>query len=137
MLFDFSTPPRFPRGVAALVGAAIVVVAHAAVALPPNTALTLLADVSSTTHANDAFWLSKCAGVPPTALYVVVEMGSVVDFFRPVEGATWCEMLTSLDKHQWSSTGVDGSWLTPVYYNSTGGINGGSAHWWPRDNLLY
>ena len=52
------------------------------------------------------------------------------DFFRPVEGSTFCEMLTSNTKHQWSADGK--TWVT-VGFNSYSGHNGGSVGGWPRD----
>ena len=60
--------------------------------------------VDGNTKADNAFWEEKCLHVPHNADYVVVKMGDVFDFFRPVEGATYCEMLTSHDKHEWSAT---------------------------------
>lgn len=53
------------------------------------------------------------------------------DFFRPVEGSSFCEMLTSVDKHQWSADGE--TWVTVVFHRDSA-YNGGSSDWWPRDN---
>ena len=40
-----------------------------------------------------------CLQVPPTAPYVVVVMGTVIDYFQPTgEGVSWCDMLTSNTK---------------------------------------
>jgi hypothetical protein len=117
-----------------MVVAAKVTLANASIP-PPNMVLTLLVDVSATTHANDAFWLSKCDAVSATAQFVRLEMGSVVDYFKPVEGATWCEMLTSDVKHQWSSSGLEGSWETSVHLSSDDSRNGGSVVDWPKNNV--
>ena len=52
------------------------------------------------------------------------------DFFRPVEGSNFCEMLTSYNKHQWSADGE--TWVDVDFYSHTN-RNGGSADGWPRD----
>jgi hypothetical protein len=44
---------------------------------PPNTALTLVANVSGTTQADDAYWNTTCGAIPDTALYVRLVMGTV------------------------------------------------------------
>eukprot|EP00729_Bicosta_minor_P032994 gene32994-biopygen20624 len=104
----------------------------AAIPLPPNTGMTLVADVAGTTLANDVYWADKCKIIPPTALFIVVQMGDVTDFFKPVNSETsFCEMLTSNNKHQWSWNGVD--WFD-VEFNL--GNIGGSAHRWPIDKGL-
>ena len=59
-------------------------------------------------------------------------MGSVVDYFKPVEGKTYCEMLQSHKLHQWSSDGK--SWVIPLYHPS--GL-GGSATLYPGDGRRY
>lgn len=54
------------------------------------------------------------------------------DFFRPVEGSNFCEMLTSYNKHQWSADGV--TWVDVGFFSAAPTpYNGGSAEWWPRD----
>ena len=57
--------------------------------------------------------------------------GRVADFFRPVKGACFCEMLTSHTKHEWSNDGVN--WVVPHYHPtaSNNKFNGGSAPNWP------
>lgn len=45
--------------------------------LPPNTALVLVADVTGTTVANDAYWAEACETIPDTARGIAVDMGSV------------------------------------------------------------
>jgi hypothetical protein len=97
--------------------------------------------VAGTLKATDAFWREKCKEVPAGAAYLVLTMtpGDVVDYFKPVDGADWCEMLTSKTKHQWSEDGI--VWITPGYYDSSDvhwgatGVNGGSAQDWPHDTL--
>lgn len=102
----------------------------------PCTAITdatastevLVADVSGTTLADSAFWAVKCQPIPATASFIKVVMGTAVDYFRPVEGATYCEMLTSYSKHQYSKDGVD--WITPAYSRQTI-VHGGSSFNFP------
>ena len=94
--------------------------------LPPNTGMTLVAEVAGTTRANDAFWAVQCKKIPSNTLFLVLDMGAVRDFFKPIAGASYCEMLQSNTKHQWRSDGV--VWTTPEF---CGGSNGGSAIDWP------
>lgn len=94
-----------------------------------RAAEVFVADVAGKIIANDAYWAEKCTTIPSNALFIVVEMGAVRDHFKPVEGATFCEMLQSNTKHQWSYNGVE--WITPVF---NGGTNhGGCDPDWPRD----
>jgi hypothetical protein len=69
--------------------------------------------------------------VPESALYVRLVMGTVVDYFKPLKNSSWCEMLKSNNKHEWSATGVDGSWVTPDYDGSIATNFGGSSDDWP------
>ena len=98
--------------------------------LPPNTGMTLVADVAGTIDANDTFWAVACKKIPSNTLFVVLDMSAVRDFFRPVDGASYCEMLLSHDKHQWSTNGVD--WFE-IEFDGYSGSNGGSAVNWPRN----
>lgn len=107
-----------------------VVATATAAAAAPATKLTLVADVTGTTTANDTFWAAKCGAIPATALFVRLKMGTAVDHFKPVNGASWCDMLTSANLHQWSRTGLDGSWVVPGYVSSSD-YNGGSANDYP------
>jgi hypothetical protein len=102
---------------------------------PLNTTLTLFAEASATTKHGGAYWDSRCAMVPESALYVRLVMGTVVDYFKPVEGSSWCEMLKSNNKHEWSATGVDGSWVTPDYIVGNDGHLGGSSVDWPLQKV--
>ena len=62
-------------------------------------------------------------------------MGSVIDYFKPIEGKTYCEMLQGKEFHQWSSDGKN--WVTPLYHMETkhnhGDYLGGSTAGWPKD----
>lgn len=109
---------------------AVIVRAGGVQPLPPNTGMMLVAEVAGTTSANDAFWSDKCRVIPADTLYIVVQMGTVTDFFRPIDNETsYCTMLQSNTKHQWSKDGV--KWTTLAFWSDRG-ANGGSTHNWPR-----
>lgn len=95
-----------------------------------RAAEVLVADVAGTVNTDSVYWAEQCKTIPPNALFIVVEMGAVRDHFKPVEGATFCEMLQSNDKHQWSYNGVE--WVTPPPHKNDKN-NGGSFDNWPRD----
>ena len=97
--------------------------------LPPNTGMTLVADVAGTTVADDAFWAVECQKIPDNTEFLVLDMGAVRDFFKPIDSATsYCEMLQSNKLHQWSANGVD--WFVVDIWD---GANGGSAVFWPSN----
>lgn len=97
--------------------------------------MSLVADVPGTTFANDAFWAEQCKIIPSIALFIVVDMGAVRDFYKPIDGATtFCEMLQAHNKHQWSANGVD--WFEIEFTAYDHNHNGGSAPGWPRDKGL-
>jgi len=100
--------------------------------LPPNTGMSLVVAVPGTTVADDAFWAVECQKIPSMARGITVDMGAVRDFFRPVEGSSFCEMLTSYNKHQWSADGE--TWVDVAFYGHSVLHNGGSAYGWPRDD---
>ena len=97
--------------------------------LPPDVGMSLVVNVAGTTKANDAFWAEQCKTIPASTLFLVLDMGAVRDFFKPVAGVTYCEMLQARNKHQWSSDGL--TWVTPDFLSFG---QGGSATNWPRDN---
>ena len=110
--------------------------AAAAQRLPPNTGMSLVADVAGTTKADDTFWAEKCKTIPgSTALFLVLKMNKITDYFRPIEGATYCEMLQSTTKHQWSADGF--AWQTPAHHQTVTQPEtnfGGSDVDWPQNN---
>ena len=55
-------------------------------------------------------------------------MGSNVDYFKPIPGKSFCEMLQSYKFHQWSPDGKN--WVIPTYYDRH---LGGSAGGFPTD----
>jgi hypothetical protein len=91
-----------------------------------------LAVNDGTVNFNTAFWAERCKQVPTTAPFVVVIMGTVVDYFKPNQGASWCDMLTSDKDHQWSKDAV--TWETPAYLGAAV-QNGGSAVDWPKKHV--
>jgi hypothetical protein len=129
--------------IAAAVAAEKAIASTAAIAatqkqLPPFTTTVELAVNDGTALFNDVFWAERCKQVPPTAPYVVVVMGAVIDFFRPINGTSWCDVLMSDRKHQWSSNGVD--WQAPEYWLDGYGLAldvathiGGSYSGWPKN----
>ena len=90
--------------------------------------------VSGTTKADDAFWEQQCRRVPAAAQYAIVRMGEVVDYFKPMPGKTWCEMLTNNTNHMWSPTAEDGTWRPPPQSELSNHL-GGSFHYWPQKNV--
>merc|ERR1719487_1177551 len=65
-----------------------------------------------------------------------ITMGSVVDYYKPMDGASLCDMLQATDKHSWSPDGR--TWVQPDYLNATvGGTEylGGSAFNWPKEKV--
>ena len=44
---------------------------------------------------NAAYWAGVCKRVPPNATMALLRMGSVVDYYRPSTGNSWCDMFTS------------------------------------------
>ena len=72
---------------------------------------------------NAAYWAETCQGVPSDATMVLIKMGDVLDYYRPNEGVTFCEMFTSQTvNHQFSRDGSH--WMTPSEH---GGHFGGSS----------
>jgi hypothetical protein len=89
--------------------------------------------VTGTTKANDAYWNEKCKLIPIDATFLMLDMGSVRDFFLRAGRASWCEMLTSETKHYWSPNGLD--WDTPKYIENAAHHQGGSKEQWPKNNV--
>jgi len=76
------------------------------------------------------YWAKACEDIPDGVDYVVVHTGAFSDYFRPVDGATYCDMLTSCDKHEWSSDPTNAkSWVVPPYHSPKDGLLGGSDEW--------
>ena len=73
-----------------------------------------------------------CNLIPSDASYIKLIMGAVIDYYKPIPGKTFCEMLQSDKLHQWSSDGKN--WAIPSYF--THGL-GGSARLYPADGRSY
>ena len=79
--------------------------------------------------------------IPKDAIHLKLVMGTVVDnytdYYKPVCGHTYLEMLRSHKLHQWSPDGIN--WTTPSFFQFYGGIPfyGGSARNFPNDGRLY
>ena len=100
---------------------------------PPNTGMSLVADVAGTTLANDAFWAEQCKTIPSNTLFIVLDMGSVRDFFKPSTSETsYCEMLQSSTKHQWSADGLE--WKAIPFHSNQGRRGGSAVRWLPQDS---
>jgi len=76
-------------------------------------------------------WAEVLKEIPSAATFIKVTMGDVVDYFKPVTGATLPQMIQSNNKHQFSTDGS--TWVTPEF-NPTPHW-GGSAANWPANNL--
>jgi len=89
---------------------------------------------SGSEKADVEFWKTKCEETPTDALMVRVKMGAVIDFFKPTGNASYCDMFTSGNRHQWSFDGT--RWAVPEY---DGGARflGGSSKFWPENQAQY
>jgi hypothetical protein len=101
-----------------------------AVPTPSPTAVQTDSCTQLATGSISNDWGTICHNVPTTAGHIQVTMGDVIDFFRPVPGASFCEMLTSSNRHEWSNDLT--TWHTPDYYPAH---YGGSATNWPANNV--
>ena len=81
--------------------------------LPPKTGVHVFANVDAATRTNKEYWREKCGDIPETAPYLLLRMGNAWDYFKPSVGSTYCEMLQSQSKHQWSRDGLN--WIQPSY----------------------
>lgn len=77
-------------------------------------------------------WEDNCNGVPLGTEYMVLTAGTVKDYFKPLDGKDYCEMLTTHNFHLWSNDGVH--WHIPAYNTNTA-VGGGSARDWPKNNI--
>lgn len=82
--------------------------------VPVGLTCTKLIDVPGSQLANTAFWANHCSNIPAGAQMIRIDMGNVTDYFKPIVGKTYCEMLGSDTLHQYSPDGVD--WMIPVYH---------------------
>merc|ERR1719356_2185786 len=107
-----------------------VVTSTLAVPTPSPTTVRTDSCTQLTTGSVSNDWGTICHNVPTDAGHIQVTMGDVIDFFRPVTGATFCDMLTSSNRHEWSNDLT--TWHIPDYFPAH---VGGSATNWPLDNV--
>lgn len=88
----------------------------------------VVVNATGTVALDTVFWSEACKSVPLTAEYVRVEMGDVTDYFRPLPGSSFCDMLTSTNKHLWSPDPTCVGFSVPHYSSDR---LGGSAEGWP------
>ena len=49
----------------------------------------------ATVNYGKSFWEGKCTQIPDEAEYITITIGTVTDYFRPLQDKTFCDMLTS------------------------------------------
>ena len=45
--------------------------------------------------------------IPTNSPFITIHMGHIIDYFRPISGYDYCDMLKSNDKHEWSADGIN------------------------------
>jgi len=95
---------------------------------PTSVRTDTCAQLTTGSVVND--WQTICSAIPTDAGHIQLTMGDVIDFFRPVTGSSFCDMLTSSNRHEWSNDLT--TWHIPDYFSSH---VGGSATNWPLDNV--
>ena len=55
------------------------------------------------------------------------------DYYKPVEGKTFCSMLQSISEHLWTNDPTKNDFLAPAY--DPGNHFGGSLSMWPERNV--
>lgn len=85
-----------------------------------------LVTVNAASRADKRFWRSYCHKIPADAVALRLTMGTLEDYYRPMMGSSWCEMLQSNDKHEWSKDLRN--WLPPTSLNITHLLGGSSEH---------
>merc|ERR1711981_195283 len=89
----------------------------------PAAVKSVLMETDGSEALGGAYWAEKCKEVPSDATMILIQMGSVMDYYRPGPDNTWCGMLaTAGSKKEFSRDGVN--WMTPAAY---GGTYGGST----------
>ena len=112
------------RAVGPLMWAVCGAVALSARFAAAERAWTVFAEVpggSDSIIADKAYWNHKCRPLPQSRVMIRVQIGSVVDYFKPAERTTLCQMLTSDNKHLWSPDPDLVEWRVPSSDPSFGG----------------
>jgi hypothetical protein len=93
-----------------------------------------LATIPGAIVADKKYFQQLCSAdtLPDSATMIRVTIGFVVDYFKPIQGASICDMLQSNNKHLWSDDGIN---FRQPRYNMTSHL-GGSATGWPKANVL-
>jgi hypothetical protein len=73
-------------------------------------------------------WAELCGEIPTDTVAITTIYGSTIDYFKPIEGETFCSMLQSNSKHLWSPDGEN--WQQPEYYPSFSNWCGGASDTW-------
>jgi len=83
-----------------------------------------IASIAPKFAAGSIYWAGRCQVIAPDTTMIKVTSGSVVDYFRPIDGASWCDMMTSDRKHAWFNP-TTSTWETAVSPGDTcDGIQG-------------
>merc|ERR1712217_455065 len=83
------------------------------------------------------FWDEKCRELPRSTSYIRIIMGDFVDYFRPKDSYDFCDMLTSKNKHDWSSDGINWVILKETDYDRSQEPQlGGSSATFARDGPI-
>eukprot|EP00928_Gymnodinium_smaydae_P055705 TRINITY_DN39195_c0_g1_i1.p1 TRINITY_DN39195_c0_g1~~TRINITY_DN39195_c0_g1_i1.p1 ORF type:complete len:343 (-),score=57.14 TRINITY_DN39195_c0_g1_i1:63-1091(-) len=79
--------------------------------------------------ADAAFWEKRCAVLDEDAKVdkIMISLDGRIEFFKPVEGNSWCEMFIANDKHQFSDDGM--TWVTPDYTTEASFFGGSASDW--------
>jgi hypothetical protein len=96
----------------------------------PTEQCRVFLETDGTSLLDVSFWNLNCLTINGDAKFLTTHVGSVVDYFRPASGKSFCDMLTSHDSHEWSNDGE--TWYTPGYHSSQ---LGGSSGNWPNSNV--
>lgn len=72
---------------------------------------TPFVNMPGTFMATPEYWQEQCKSIPSSATFISITIGAITDYFRPEDGSTMCDMLTSSTKHEWSEDGT--TWFTP------------------------
>jgi len=77
-------------------------------------------------------WIYKAEMFNDFVSVMKLEMGQVNDFFKPRSNYSFEQMITSYDKHLWSSN-INTSFIQPEYYEQSPKHLGGSETQWPNN----
>ena len=100
--------------------------------LAGNTETLLTRSFKGDLIMNKDMWLELCEALPTIPkVDVIVHMGTIFDYYKPLSDLKLCDMLASNQQHQWSRDGIN--WITPKYASKA--HFGGSAKYYPEQAL--